>query len=286
MVSKQKTSGKTAAFQINDCGWVKCINEFIASLMGVRKNIDNRKLWFRGHSSTSYELLPTIGREKAYSNGKGIFSEDQERELLHRFRRRVYPHSERVLKAGEAMFLARHHGLPTRLLDWTANALYGLYFACASRPDKSAALWAIQRFPVVEDLDAFELARIEKEDDLLNMYVGGVKGISRGKLTEDAVKLVHPFYNSPRILAQDGAFTFHSNPWQPLEAYNNVSFKYEKLDICALYRWRVRSQHKRRFIEELSGLGITHRMVFPDLDGIAKSLWETEALWNFARKKI
>jgi hypothetical protein len=33
-------------------------------------------------------------------------------------------------------------------------------------------------------------------------------------------------------------------------------------------------------IEELSGLGITERTVYPNLDGLAKSLWETEVLWG------
>jgi hypothetical protein len=52
------------------------------------------------------------------------------------------------------------------------------------------------------------------------------------------------------------------------------------LDIERLYWWCVLMQNKIPIIRELSGLGITHRTVYPDLDGIAKILWETEVLWS------
>lgn len=95
-----------------------------------------------------------------------------------------------------------------------------------------------------------------------------------------AIKIVHPFYNSPRLLAQDGAFTFHSNPHQAVEDHESRKFAARNLDIQALYRWRINAEDKPHIIRQLSGLGITHRAVYPDLDGIAKSLWETEVLWK------
>jgi hypothetical protein len=47
-----------------------------------------------------------------------------------------------------------------------------------------------------------------------------------------------------------------------------------------LYCWSIDRRHKPKLIADLSGLGITHRMVFPDLDGLARSIWETEVLWR------
>jgi hypothetical protein len=89
-------------------------------------------------------------------------------------------------------------------------------------------------------------------------------------------------YNSPRLLAQDGAFTFHSNPWKSLESYadEQVVFADEDLDIAKLYWWHIPAKYKINIIKELSGLGITHRSVYPDLDGVARSLLETEVLWS------
>ena len=267
------------SFSLHDRGWIKSVHEFIESLLNLREEISDRKLWYRGHSDTKYKLLPTIGRKHEYVGNATIFSIEQEEQLLHRFRRRIYPHTGKALKAGEAMFIARHHGLPTRILDWTANALVGLYFACSTKPNKAATLWAIQKFDDSDDIDAFKLSQIENEKDLFNKYPDGNKGV-KNKRTEDAIKILHPIYDSPRIVAQDGAFTFHSNPKKAIDSYKTALFVKKNLDICNLYKWRIRSQHKRTCIEQLRGLGITHRTTFPDLDGIAKSLWETEVLWQ------
>jgi hypothetical protein len=56
-------------------------------------------------------------------------------------------------------------------------------------------------------------------------------------------------------------------------------FLEQNLDIEMLYSWSIPAKYEAGIIEGLSGLGITHRIVFPDLDGVAKSLWETEILW-------
>jgi len=74
----------------------------------------------------------------------------------------------------------------------------------------------------------------------------------------------------------------HSNPQRSLEYYNvnGVQFMKDDLDIDVLYKWRVPAQKKANIIREMSGLGITQRTVFPDLGGVARSLWETEVLWK------
>jgi hypothetical protein len=256
------------------------VPRFLDELLKLRKRQKNRKLWYRGHESPQHQLVPTIGRKQRYAGRVQTLSPRMEWELLHRFRRRTYLEIGRLLTAGEALFVARHHGLPTRLLDWTANALYGLYFACLGKPQSGGILWAIKRFDDLAQLDSLELARCEGERDLIAMLSGRPVG-RRWPITRDRLKIVEPLYNSPRLRAQDGAFTVTDAPNQPLEKYVGRALDHEQLDVDRLFRWTIRPGRKRRLLEELSGLGVTHRMVFPDLDGIARSLWETEVLWSW-----
>lgn len=268
-------------FEIQEREDVLSIQALISAVFKVRAAISNRKLWYRGHSNVEYELIPSIGRPLEYLGKKVNVTAKEENQLLHRFRRRVYPLVGRAMTAGEAIFLARHHGLPTRLLDWTANALFSLYFTCVENQDCDGAVWAMLRRSGSKDVDVFELAGIADEAKLFSFHAWDKKGSFEAVDPSDkyAIKILHPFYNSPRILAQDGAFTWHTDPWHPIESYAGRPFSYKNLDIERLYRWRVPAKAKLPIIEELSGLGITRRAVFPDLDGIAGSIWETEVLW-------
>ncbi|HEV2545836.1 MAG TPA: FRG domain-containing protein [Stellaceae bacterium] len=260
----------------------KFVPHFVSALLDLRKEIDNRKLWYRGVSNCGYDLIPSIGRPHPYAGReREPFSPAEEIHLLHRFRRRAHPLVGHALTAGEAIFLARHHGLPTRLLDWTANALFALYFACRQHSDKRQAgkVWAMLRRKGSEyDVNAFDLAKRADEDDLFNRPL--LAGHWPDASDRYAIKIVHPIYNSPRLLAQDGAFTFHSDPRMRIETYAGQPFAEHNLDIENLYWWCIPAESKISIIEELSGLGITERLVYPDLDGIAKSLWETATLWG------
>ncbi len=268
-------------FEIQERDDVSSTQAFVSSVFEVRAAISNRKLWYRGHSNVNYELIPSIGRPLEYLGKKVRVTPKEEIQLLHRFRRRVYPLVGRAMTAGEAIFLARHHGLPTRLLDWTANALFALYFACVENQDCDGTVWAMLRRSGSKDVDVFELAGLEDETKLFSFRAGGEKGSPDAVDPSDeyALKILHPFYNSPRLLAQDGAFTWHSDPWHSIESYAGRLFAHKNLDIEWLYRWRIPAKAKLPVMEELSGLGITRRTVFPDLDGVAGSLWETEVLW-------
>jgi FRG domain-containing protein len=254
------------AFDVRECGLISTADEFVLQVRNTREVTDKHKLWFRGHSRAEFRLTPTIGRKATYGGRTRIYDAHTERELLHRFRRRAFPQDDRVREAGYALFLARHHGLPTRILDWTANALFALYFACIEHADSDGVVWAFRQRGYANVLDAFELST-EAEERLF-------------AATPLRVKIVHPVFNSARLVAQDGGFTFHSDPWKPLEELVGEAFADSDLDIESLFSWSIPKGAKPNLLRELSGLGVNHRSAFPDLDGIARSLWETEVLWN------
>jgi hypothetical protein len=120
-----------------------------------------------------------------------------------------------------------------------------------------------------EIIDAFSLTRQPSEDELLG-----------AECSQARIKIVHPVFNSARLIAQEGGFTMHSDPWRALDDFAGHEFAKNALDVEQLYRWLIPKEFKALIIRELSGLGVSRRSVFPDLDGIARSLWETEVLWN------
>jgi hypothetical protein len=252
-------------FAKEDRGQIDSVARFVQSIAELS---GDQKLWFRGHAKSSWSLIPTIGREQCYGGKRRTLRPDDEWMLLHRFRRRCYAEMDRAISPLEAMFLARHHGLPTRLLDWTANALVALYFACSEAADQEGRLWVILPYGVRGDIDVFDAIHITRDVELIE------------RMGEQGIKILFPLFNSRRALAQDGAYTIHPDPWRPLDCYQNEPFEEGRLDMERLYAWAVPSGAKIEILRQLSNLGITYRTAFPDLDGIARSLWETQVLWT------
>jgi len=270
-------ASRRVRFTASDLGNVSSVVEYVGRCLELSGADRKRRFLYRGHPRGTDPLVPTIGRAWSYSGASKQFTRAEEIKLLHRFRRRVFPLLGK-LPPLEALFVARHYGLPTRLLDWTANALYALYFACASLTEVDGAIWILRERDDLDEhsLDPFELAAIDTEEGLLRPHAR--RGRRRAALSPDQVKIIFPIFNSSRIVAQEGIFTLHANPGKPLEHYSGVPFAPGEMDIAALYCLRIAAACKRVLVRELNGLGITHRTVFPDLDGIVRSLWETEVL--------
>jgi hypothetical protein len=95
-------------------------------------------LWFRGHLDAGWLLTPKLYRPD--------FIGADESEIRHEFKSRALQLIQGRLPADkwEWYFLMQHYGVPTRLLDWTENALIALFFAVENHPlNCDAAIWAL-----------------------------------------------------------------------------------------------------------------------------------------------
>jgi FRG domain-containing protein len=234
---------------------------------GRRSDVDSEFLggtYIRGQARDDWDLIPTIGRQHSYA-GKNIqhFDKKQEFLLLNRFRRQSFFHFRRVMSEWEAMFVARHFGLPVRLLDWSSNPLVALYWACQSERKRDGAefdgcLWLIERGPPPERfLDIFREA-------------------SKNPLRIKGIRTVPPLFVDPRFSAQASVFTIHEEPWRPMDEVLAEGIEKRHCDVEELIWWRVPAGSKPGILVDLEKMGVNARTLFPDLSGLSLGLWRTE----------
>jgi hypothetical protein len=235
-------------------------------------------LWFRGQADASWPLVPSIGRKcDFWGNFQGLVSgaeevnryRELEKVLLSRFRRGAYPFFQRVLTEWEALTLAQHHCLPTRLLDWTSNPLVALYFASEKCREKDGAVFAYRpRKNWRWHISTFPGENPENPEDVPE------------PLAVEGVKIAFPMMITDRLVAQNGGFTIQY-PFECLRDQSERAFAEWDLDIAELHKWKVLSGEngKTKFdiLDQLHRCGINHGTLFPDLDGLGLSLMRAEA---------
>jgi len=219
-------------------------------LAQIVEDYHEQQIIFRGVVNYEYELIPAIGRKRARVNvidprQSDPFSPDDYRAMIDRFRREAVPHVDNIPDRTDAFDLeeweciGRHHGLATRLLDWTSSPLIAAYFATEKSgivdgAKTDAAIYGLK----YEHIDK-ENRNIQTDDQEVHIYI--------------------PSHLTKRVFAQSGLFTIHNNP--------EIPFDSEKL-----IKWKILTDDCFQIKKLLSMCGFNRATLFPDLDGISQNL--------------
>lgn len=223
------------------------------------------RLAFRGLSDVDYPLATTLVR-------LGGDYASLERHLMRNFKK--YAH--RSMVEGDSIWhwlaLAQHHGLPTRLLDWTYSPYIALHFATANieRYDCDGVIWAVNYMLAHQQLPQPLRAKLDEEG--ANVFTTQMLSqcvVSLDELMaldhENYAVFVEPPSVDDRIVNQYGMFSLMPDAtclfdrW--LEHQPNL---WHKIIIPAELKWEIR--------DKLDQANITERVLFPGLDGLSSWL--------------
>lgn len=222
---------------------------------------------FRGVAVESYDLKPSIQRI-------GRVPSDVEGHLVRSFHK--YAPLNTLLGEYDNIWnwlaLAQHHGLPTRLLDWTFSPDIALHFLTESRDhfNEDGAIWMVDCIKVRDYLPGALKMYLRDEkistfssNDLKNVIGSSLSDIH--KLAENAMVFFEPPSISDRIVSQYGLFSFmldvDSSNYEWLERHLSL---WRKVIISKDLKWEIR--------DRLDQANITERIIYPGLDGISKWL--------------
>lgn len=222
---------------------------------------DNRI--YRGMAEQSWDLIPSLNRVC----GHDLSLETQ---VFRSFRKYGYAELAEYSGFWKLLPVAQHHGLPTRLLDWTYSPLVAAHFATedTSCYDRDGVIWCLD----VTDFRKFMPAPLVRKlaDTGSNIFTVGM------------LEKVIPDFDKMRELSGKPYAIF----FEPSSMIDRIANQYALFSVVSdpsvLLSDILKTQHipcrkivipketKLEIRDKLDYINISERMIYPGLDGVCR----------------
>lgn len=226
---------------------------------------------FRGERDERWPLHSSLAR---YFQNFGVDSQAwarQEARILRIFKRKAHQFLDKPPSADDDfqwLALMQHHGAPTRLIDFTWSPYVAAFFAL-ERTLNDGVVWALNPARVDSSRASKPAAMDPRLNDNFRRYF--LKGTHR------MIWMGEPHTMNRRLIAQSGTFAVPGVLNLPIEEILSDSDQ-----ESMLAKFVLKNEVREVGMRELYRMNITYATLFPDLDGLAKSLgYELEFHWEY-----
>lgn len=269
-------------------------------------------IWFRGQASVEqqdgqWKLIPKIQRFVSTENVKEYFLTESSLNNEFQCRASVFLDSKPDMNDFPSwLTLMQHYGFPTRLLDWSRSPLYALYFATSEQiKDVDACIWLLNPYllneyanPESRNCDDCKnsVTCLKTDEDIKTCLYPGtylyhmghnvVKNIlwpafrvtdydrhinAEWRKYKDKIIAAYATQRDLRVFNQQSVFTVH-NSVRTLEQIHDEIRSTEKYQTPLLRKIIIPCSRKQEIFNDLYRSGITHSIVYPDLNNVGKDV--------------
>lgn len=230
---------------------------------------------YRGEADVEHLLLPTLYRPDVVKKRTPAQYWQLESDLFFEFQARSRDVRE-YNSEWDVLFHMRHHGVPTRLLDWSEILGVAMFFAVLGydpKAGKTPCIWLLNPWALNEE-------SWEVRDLVAPRYLGwdpthweyddfGEMLVYYEDMPWDLPVAIYPAQMNARMAVQRGLFTIHGNKIDPMQK------------LCENYLRKV--EMDQTVVGLVSGMlrvfGVDQYFIYPDSENLAKALREKNGMY-------